>query len=173
SKADDPPVFEQGVKLGSLTVDITVVIDSHGGTAPIVMFENENTQSDIFLHLQRDLQNYRGDALVYILESDLSNDEWDSVTKQEIHDILDLSEISSVPILILALSQTGSETVEDVARKFDLQGINLQGLSLSDVNPHLCLALWLRFVCIEHQPSSSRHPGIAARAVNEAEFDDK
>ncbi|KAG6818962.1 hypothetical protein H0H93_016844 [Arthromyces matolae] len=84
--------------------------------------------------LQRDLHNYRGNGLVYILESDVSNDEWDSRTKEEIHDILHLSDISAVPILILALSQTGNQTVEDVARKFDLQGINLQVCILNGID---------------------------------------
>ncbi|KAG6916696.1 hypothetical protein DXG01_005763 [Tephrocybe rancida] len=68
-----------------------------------------------------ELPDYKGNAIVYLLEENYEADI--DITKNEIHGILKISEISALPIMILALTPTGSATVSDVAKTPGLEDI--------------------------------------------------
>ncbi|KAG6839713.1 hypothetical protein C0991_012394, partial [Blastosporella zonata] len=68
-------------------------------------------------NFQAQLSDYTGNAIVYLLDERHE----EGTSKKELHDILELSEISAISILILALTPIGSEAVSDIATKLDLE----------------------------------------------------
>ncbi|KAG6810818.1 hypothetical protein H0H92_010175 [Tricholoma furcatifolium] len=63
---------------------------------------------------QAQLPDYKPIAIIYLLGEGYDDE-------QELHDLLKLSELSTTPVMILALTPTGSETVSEVATKLGVE----------------------------------------------------
>ncbi|KAJ7585134.1 hypothetical protein C8J56DRAFT_142806 [Mycena floridula] len=96
--------IEDGFKLGPATVKI--IINGSNESA------RRSHQADTYQ------AGHRLNGLIYLL--DLSYDEAGH-SKKELHMILSKDGVSDLPIVILALSPTGNETVSEVAKYLELE----------------------------------------------------